>query len=127
MAGREERHRLEKLRSVDRRHRIPSGVRQVTGREDYATLAAAAALAAVLPLSSFTGVADLVLVRDGVSLALITILKDAPPYTRRAADELAEYIKKANVIEREHKLSGDYGSGATCVGPPVLLSCLLAL
>ena len=50
----------------------------------------------------------LVLVDKGVSLAPIVIFKDAPPYTRRAADELAEYIEKAsgakpNVIEGEPK------------------------
>ena len=37
---------------------------------------------------------ELVLVKDGVSRAPIVIPKDAPPFTRRAADELAGYIEK---------------------------------
>jgi len=50
----------------------------------------------------------LVLVDNGVSLAPIVIFQDAPPYTRRAADELAEYIEKTSgakpeVIEGEPK------------------------
>ena len=50
----------------------------------------------------------LVLVDNGVSLAPIVIFKDAPPYTRRAAAELAEYLEKISgakpkVIEGEPK------------------------
>ncbi len=50
--------------------------------------------------------AELVLVEDGVSRAPIVIFADAPPKTRRAADELAEYIEKTSgarpeVIEGE--------------------------
>lgn len=37
---------------------------------------------------------ELVLVRDGVSLAPIVVFENAPPFTRQAADELAEYIRK---------------------------------
>lgn len=37
---------------------------------------------------------QLVLVKDGISCAPIVLFKDAPPYTRRAADELAGYIEK---------------------------------
>ena len=40
--------------------------------------------------------AEIVLVRDGVSLAPIVIFENAPPKTRRAADELAEYIEKTS-------------------------------
>jgi Domain of unknown function (DUF4838) len=39
---------------------------------------------------------SLALVQDGVSRAPIVIFKDAPPITRRAADELAQYIKKVS-------------------------------
>jgi len=50
----------------------------------------------------------LVLVEEGVSRAPIVVFKDAPPYTRRAADELAEYIEKISgakpeVLEGEPK------------------------
>lgn len=38
----------------------------------------------------------LVLVEDGVSRVPIVIFNDAPPKTRRAADELAEYIEKVS-------------------------------
>jgi len=37
---------------------------------------------------------EFVAVRDAISQAPIVVFKDAPPYTRRAADELAEYIEK---------------------------------
>jgi len=52
--------------------------------------------------------ADLVLVEKGVSEAPIIVFKGAPPFTRRAADELAEYIEKISgakpkVIEGEPK------------------------
>jgi len=40
--------------------------------------------------------ADLVLVEKGVSRAPIIVFKDAPPYTRRAGAELAEYIEKTS-------------------------------
>jgi hypothetical protein len=48
----------------------------------------------------------LVLVEKGVSLAPIVVFRDAPPYTRRAADELADAIEKISgarpeVIEGE--------------------------
>ena len=39
---------------------------------------------------------DLTLVKDGVSLAPIVVFEDAPPFTRRAAEELAEYIEKVS-------------------------------
>ncbi|MFN2352112.1 MAG: DUF4838 domain-containing protein [Kiritimatiellia bacterium] len=39
---------------------------------------------------------QMVLVAEGVSLVPIVIFKDAPPLTRRAADELAEYIEKTS-------------------------------
>ncbi len=49
------------------------------------------------PMSSDAGeVGELVLVEDGVSKAPIVIFADAPPKTRRAADELAEYIEKTS-------------------------------
>lgn len=46
----------------------------------------------------FSGVqaAELVLVEKGVSRAPIVVFQHAPPFTRRAADELAEYIEKAS-------------------------------
>jgi len=66
------------------------------------------ALGCILMNSSEAAGADnkLTLVENGVSLAPIVIFKDAPLYTRRAADELAEYIGKTsgakpNVIEGE--------------------------
>ncbi|MHC4874829.1 MAG: tetratricopeptide repeat protein, partial [Planctomycetota bacterium] len=40
------------------------------------------------------GEEGLTLVKDGKSLVPIVVFKDAPPYTKRAADELAEYLKK---------------------------------
>jgi hypothetical protein len=45
--------------------------------------------------------AKLTLVEDGKSLAPIVISKDAPPFTRQAADELAEYIKKISGVKPE--------------------------
>ncbi|MCA9246340.1 MAG: DUF4838 domain-containing protein [Planctomycetales bacterium] len=38
--------------------------------------------------------AELELVKDGVSQAPVVVFKDAPPYTQRAAEELASYIEK---------------------------------
>ena len=67
-------------------------------------------LATLLPLlTAVAGAADggeLVLVKDGVSQAPIVLFKDAPPYTRQAADELASYIEKisgakSQIIEGE--------------------------
>ncbi|MFC1453883.1 DUF4838 domain-containing protein [Verrucomicrobiota bacterium] len=43
----------------------------------------------------------MVLVKDGVSLAPIVVFKNAPPYTRGAADELAEYIEKISGAKPE--------------------------
>jgi len=40
--------------------------------------------------------AELVLVKEGKALAPIVIFADAPPLTRRAADELAHYIEKTS-------------------------------
>jgi len=40
--------------------------------------------------------AELVLVKDGVSLAPIVIFKGAPPLTRAAAEEVVEYIEKTS-------------------------------
>ncbi len=40
----------------------------------------------------------LVLVKDGMSLAPIVVFEDAPPFTRQAADELAEYIEKTTGV-----------------------------
>lgn len=37
---------------------------------------------------------ELVLVRDGVSLAPVVVFEDAPPFTLQAAEELVEYIEK---------------------------------
>lgn len=39
---------------------------------------------------------ELVLVEEGQSLAPIVIFGDAPPFTRQAADELAQYIEKVS-------------------------------
>jgi hypothetical protein len=44
--------------------------------------------------SSVAGAGELVLVKDGVSQVPIVIFKDAPPYTRNAADELSQYIER---------------------------------
>ncbi|MFM9197335.1 MAG: hypothetical protein ACKOWG_16670, partial [Planctomycetia bacterium] len=59
------------------------------------------------PLST-TRAAELVLVEKGQSLAPIVVFTDAPPATRRVADELAAYIQKISgakpqVIEGEPK------------------------
>lgn len=43
----------------------------------------------------------LVLVENGVSRVPIVVFKDAPPFTRRAADELAEYIGKISGAKPE--------------------------
>ena len=75
-------------------------------RKNRIGLLAAAVLAPVCAEPAYA--AGLVLVRDGVSLAPIVVFKDAPPLTRRAADELAAYIGKASgagpkVVEGEPK------------------------
>ena len=44
---------------------------------------------------------ELCLVQEGVSRAPIVIFQDAPPLTRRAADELAEYIEKISGAKPE--------------------------
>jgi hypothetical protein len=46
------------------------------------------------PPSATADAKGLVLVENGVSRVPIIVFKDAPPFTRRAADELAEYIGK---------------------------------
>ena len=54
-------------------------------------------MAAVVALGCAFGMvasAELILVDNGVSNAPIVVFKEAPPYTRRAADELALYIEK---------------------------------
>ena len=43
--------------------------------------------------------APLVLVEKGVTLAPIIVFKDAPPMTRKAADELAAYIEKVGGVK----------------------------
>lgn len=47
-------------------------------------------------VSATSARAELVLVENGVSVAPIVIFEDAPPLTRRAADELAEYIERTS-------------------------------
>ncbi|MFW6457592.1 MAG: DUF4838 domain-containing protein [Planctomycetota bacterium] len=47
------------------------------------------------------GADELVLVADGESLAPVVVFKDAPPKTRRAADELSEYIEKIAGVRPE--------------------------
>lgn len=37
---------------------------------------------------------ELVLVEDGESLAPVVVFQDAPPKTRRAAEELVDYLEK---------------------------------
>ncbi|MFN2352657.1 MAG: hypothetical protein ABR497_12000, partial [Kiritimatiellia bacterium] len=39
---------------------------------------------------------QMVLVAEGISRVPIVLFEDAPPLTRRAADELAEYIEKTS-------------------------------
>ena len=59
----------------------------------------AACAAIVLSAISALGAADaaeLVLVDNGVSVAPVVVFEDAPPLTRQAADELAEYIEKTS-------------------------------
>lgn len=53
-------------------------------------------LTVVLCVDAPSGAAELVLVEEGVSRAPIVIFEDAPPLTRRAADELAGYIEKTS-------------------------------
>ena len=48
-----------------------------------------------------TSAGNLVLVEHGVSRAPIIVFKDAPPRTRQAADELADYIQKASGVRPE--------------------------
>ncbi len=43
-----------------------------------------------------TGLADLTLVRDGVSVAPIIIFENAPPLTRAAVNSLVEYLEKTS-------------------------------
>jgi len=65
-------------------------------------------LSAFLCVGTFARSAELVLVDEGVSRAPIVIFEDAPPLTRRAADELAYYIEKTSeakpdILEGEPK------------------------
>lgn len=56
-----------------------------------------ASVLGLLSLSTVISSADtLVLVEEGLSRAPIVIFENAPPKTRRAADELAEYIEKVS-------------------------------
>jgi len=67
--------------------------------EHRLTLAWSLLIAAAIGWSSSRSAeaqAKLVLVEDGVSLAPIVIFKDAPPITRRTADELAEYVERVS-------------------------------
>lgn len=52
-------------------------------------------------VSCLSGEDELVLVRNGQSLAPIVIFENAPPFTRQAADELAEYIGKVTGVQPE--------------------------
>jgi len=65
----------------------------------WSTVLAFAALA-VMPRFAM-GESPLVLVQDGKSRAPIVIFEDAPPLTRRAVDELAEYIEKTSGAKPE--------------------------
>lgn len=51
-------------------------------------------LCGLLVGTDLSNAAELVLVEDGVSLAPIVVFENAPPKTRRAAHELAEYVLK---------------------------------
>ncbi|MCA1808795.1 MAG: hypothetical protein ABR497_08880, partial [Kiritimatiellia bacterium] len=51
------------------------------------------ALVAAMPAA-----AELVLVENGEARAPIVIFADAPPQTRKAADQLAEYIEKVSGV-----------------------------
>jgi hypothetical protein len=52
--------------------------------------------AAGKPPTATADLTGLVLVENGVSRVPIVVFKDAPPFTRRAADELAQYIEKTS-------------------------------
>ncbi len=60
-------------------------------------LAVYAGCTADLPSSAQRG--ELVLTDKGASLAPIIVFKDAPPFTRKAADELAVYIEKVSGVK----------------------------
>ena len=67
-----------------------------------------ALLVCVAPVAASGAAGRLVLVEKGVSRAPVVVFKGAPPMTRRAADELAQYIEKTSgakpkVIEGEPK------------------------
>jgi len=71
-------------------------------------LACAMLIGSVSAQATAAGRGRLTLVKQGKSLAPVVIFKDAPPFTRRAADELAGYIEKISgakpqVIEGEPK------------------------
>ncbi|MCA1808039.1 MAG: DUF4838 domain-containing protein [Kiritimatiellia bacterium] len=55
----------------------------------------------VMGLCAVSQAEPMVLVRSGASLAPIVVYEDAPPYTRRAADELALYIEKISGVRPE--------------------------
>lgn len=60
------------------------------------------ALLAVLSIAwTGTATAELILSRNGESAAPIVVFEDAPPFTRQAADELAEYIEKSTGVRPE--------------------------
>lgn len=54
----------------------------------------AAMIVLAMSVTAQGAAAEMVLVEDGVSRAPIVIFENAPPFTRRAADELAEYMGK---------------------------------
>lgn len=72
--------------------------RSISSKSILFTLATLALMAGWAP-TKLTG--ELVLVRDGAEAAPIVIFEDAPPMTRQAADELADYIEKTSGVRPE--------------------------
>ncbi|MFO7906355.1 MAG: DUF4838 domain-containing protein [Planctomycetota bacterium] len=60
----------------------------------YAFLAVLIGGLLLFAVSAVSAAGDLALVKEGADPAPIVVFEDAPPITRRAADELAEYIEK---------------------------------
>ena len=94
--------------------------------DNHTHLIAAVALVPLFVISHGLQAEELVLIEDGASRAPIVIFKDAPPFTRDAADELAEYLGKTSgakpkVIEGEARPVPDDAIWVECQPTPTRL------
>ena len=83
-------------------------------------------LAAFALLRAAPASAEVVLVEGGVSRAPIVVFEDAPPFIRRAADELAEYIERTSGARPEvvHGRPAPVPESAVWVGYQPVLDAL---